>query len=494
MKSILTLIASASLLATFAPAQTPHATYTVTDLGTAPGGTFSQATFVNNNGFVAGIAAIAGGAQHGYLWYEGLKGDIGIPGLGGPNSGAFGVNESGLAMGQAETSTKDPNNENFCAYGTGLQCLAFLWQNGVTTALPTLGGTNASVGHINNVGELAGYAENSVRDATCPAGMAVTGTGPQVLDFEPVIWGPQPGQIRQLGLLAGDTVGIAMWNNDLGQAVGVSGTCANTVIPPVVNGPHAVLWEPDGSVSDLGNLGGTVNPAIPGIGQAAVGINNQGQVVGASALAGNSTAHAFLWSRLTGMRDLGTLAGDVHSAGLGISDRGEVVGISLDGMGNPRPFLWKDGVMTDLNSLVDANSPLHLLFASGINSRGQIEGFGVTDSGDVHGYLASPSYQSSTVLTTTNATNAVVTPLSVTTSQASVVLDASGSTSASGNLQYLFSVAPGGLQAALLQTPNNPKATVDFVGGAGLYLVQLTVTDASGGSAKSPVIMLNYQP
>ena len=44
------------------------------------------------------------------------------------------------------------------------------------------------------------------------------------------------------------------------------------------------------------------------------------------------------------------------------------------------------------------------------------------------------------------------------------------------------------------QSPTNPKATVDFVNGAGLYLVQLVVTDASGNTSKSSVIMLNYQP
>lgn len=75
-----------------------------------------------------------------------------------------------------------------------------------------------------------------------------------------------------------------------------------------------------------------------------------------------------------------------------------------------------------------------------------------------------------------------------------MVLDASGSTSASGNLQYLFEVVSGGLQPALLQSPNNPKATVEFVSGPGLYLIQLVITDAKGNTSKSPVIMLTYQP
>ncbi len=101
---------------------------------------------------------------------------------------------------------------------------------------------------------------------------------------------------------------------------------------------------------------------------------------------------------------------------------------------------------------------------------------------------------SSAGVSITNITNAVVTPTSLTTAQSSIVLDGSASTSASGNLTYLYMVLPGGLQPALLQTPANPKATVEFVNGPGLYLVQLIVTDSSGNTSKSGVIMLNYQP
>jgi hypothetical protein len=101
---------------------------------------------------------------------------------------------------------------------------------------------------------------------------------------------------------------------------------------------------------------------------------------------------------------------------------------------------------------------------------------------------------SSAGVSVTNITNAVVTPTSLTTNQSSVMLNASGSTSASGNLTYLFTVVPGGLQPALLQTPSSPMATVDFVNGPGVYLVQLVVTDASGVTSKSAVITLNYQP
>ncbi|MDP9083467.1 MAG: ferritin-like domain-containing protein [Pseudomonadota bacterium] len=101
---------------------------------------------------------------------------------------------------------------------------------------------------------------------------------------------------------------------------------------------------------------------------------------------------------------------------------------------------------------------------------------------------------SSAAVSITNVTNAVVTPTSLTTSQSSVVLDASASTSGSGNLTYLFMVVSGGLQPALLQTSTNPKATVEFVNGPGTYLIQLIVTDASGHTSKSGVVTLTYQP
>jgi hypothetical protein len=100
---------------------------------------------------------------------------------------------------------------------------------------------------------------------------------------------------------------------------------------------------------------------------------------------------------------------------------------------------------------------------------------------------------SSAGVSITNTTNAVVTPTTLTTSQSSVVLNASASTSGSGNLTYLFEYV-GGLQPALLQTPTSPMATIDFVSGPGQYLVQLVVTDGSGKTSKSGVIMLTYQP
>jgi probable HAF family extracellular repeat protein len=394
MKNILTSIAASVLLASVATAQSSHHGYKVTDLGPVGrpfSSPFSQATSLNNRVLIGGLAALPDGTQHAVLWYGGRVTDIGTPGLGGPNSGAFGVNERGQVLIGAETSTKDPNNENFCGYGTGLQCLGAVWQDSVMTPLPTLGGTNASVGGINNRGQVAGWAETAgPPDKDCPPGVAVNGTGPQVLDYEAVIWGPKPDQIRELRPFPGDTVGMALGINDNGQAVGTSGLCSNTVLPGFASGPHAVLWDRDGSVQDLGSLGGTSNPHLLGVGNIAFSINNRGEVAGTSALPGSTTHHPFLWTKDTGMRDLGVLDGDAVGAGLAINNRGDVVGASIGE--KPRAVLWRDGEKSDLNTLIRGDSPfLKLLTAFGINDGGQIVGFGLTKAGDLHGFLANPA-------------------------------------------------------------------------------------------------------
>ena len=102
------------------------------------------------------------------------------PGLGGPNSVAYGVNIWGQAVGQADTQTPDPNGEDFCgstALGlthSGNTCVPFLWQNGTMVALPRLrnsAGTEGSNGvalEINDFGMVAGTAENGEVDSTCP--------------------------------------------------------------------------------------------------------------------------------------------------------------------------------------------------------------------------------------------------------------------------------------------------------------------------------------
>jgi hypothetical protein len=154
--------------------------------------------------------------------------------------------------------------------------------------------------------------------------------------------------------------------------------------------------------------------------------------------------------------------------------------------GSPAPFAASTLTVTINGGTSVGFSNITFAFAGGATGH-----FG---SQLIHGVVGSPITAGAPAGPTPGTTTAVVTPLTLTTNQASVVLDASGSTSAAGSLQYLFEVVSGGLQPALLQSAGNPKATVDFVNGPGLYLVQLVVTDAKGNTSKSPVVMLTYQP
>jgi len=49
-------------------------------------------------------------------------------------------------------------------------------------------------------------------------------------------------------------------------------------------------------------------------------------------------------------------------------------------------------VMTDLNTLIAGDSPLYLLAGCSINSRGEITGLGLTSTGEIHTYLATPTH------------------------------------------------------------------------------------------------------
>ena len=333
------------------------------------------------NGIVNGVSGLPDGSQHAVLWYRASIIDLATPGLGGPNSAAFGVNAAGLASGLAETSASDPHGEDFCGFGTFRSCLPFLWYRGIMYPLPTLGGNNGEAGEINDRGEVAGNTENTNLDGTCPAG------GPQRYQERPVLW--RDWQVIELPTYPGDPDGWAFGINDSGQVAGASGICSplNPDTGVYILSRHALLWD-GGKPIDLGNLGGT---GAFGPGNIALEVNNQGEVVGSSDLAGNTTFHAFRWTRRAGIQDLGTLERDFASAGLAINDEGNVVGASFDAEFNSRAFLWRKGVMTDLNTLIPANSPfVSLLFAHGINSRGEIVGFGVNKDGAVHGFLAVP--------------------------------------------------------------------------------------------------------
>jgi probable HAF family extracellular repeat protein len=111
-------------------------------------------------------------------------------------------------------------------------------------------------------------------------------------------------------------------------------------------GTHATLWSPNGTIRDLGTLGGPSADALA--------INNLGQVVGASATSGNLKSDPFLWTESGGMQDLGTLGPGQQNEAHAINDSTQVAGLSCLDPGNQvcRAFLWTQSAgMKDLGSL-----------------------------------------------------------------------------------------------------------------------------------------------
>ena len=91
------------------------------------------------------------------------------------------------------------------------------------------------------------------------------------------------------------------------------------------------------------------------------------------------------------MTEISPLYPDATSLPGMINDARQVVGASCDHEFNCRAFLWERSVMTDLNELIPADSPLHLVFASWINDAGEIVGQAVDKkSGELRAFLASP--------------------------------------------------------------------------------------------------------
>src|SRR5690606_36347049 len=86
---------------------------------------------------------------------------------------------------------------------------------------------------------------------------------------------------------------------------------------------------------------------------------------------------AVLWSG-SNIRELGALDGDTDSRALGINDLGQVVGAS-GAPGASRAFIWQAGRMMELNELLPRRTGWTLAEAADVNNDGTIVGTGLKD-------------------------------------------------------------------------------------------------------------------
>jgi probable HAF family extracellular repeat protein len=354
-------------VATGVAAASPQTTYRVTILNDSN----AQGNSVNDLGLVGGSYTLANGALHASLWAFGQQIDLGTLGKAATLSSRVQwpvKNLVGLISGISLTDAVDPNHEGWsCGFFLNNPnfnvCLGFVWDplSGMRP-LPTLGGTNGFATGTNNLGQTVGWAENTVHDPTC--------IPPQVLQFKPVIWGLGREQVSALPLVEGDTSGAATAINDRGQVVGISGSCGFAVGGPTA--AHAVIWN-------NGTLTVIVNPNGAPYWNTPMMINERGDVVGFLGVPGDAAGNftpPFLWTRQGGVMILPLLPGDIAGAATSINERRQVVGYSNDANFNFHAWIWQDGVVSNLEDLIEPGSgltgPLQLAFD--INDWGEITG------------------------------------------------------------------------------------------------------------------------
>jgi probable HAF family extracellular repeat protein len=353
------------------------------------------AYWIADNGFVVGQSSVGNAldpltgspALLAVLWKDRKIVNLGT--LGGNESTAGAVNSRGEVVGAALNLTPDPfpfrhPYNDFFFFGNGTESHAVLWRDGTMQDLGTLGGPDSAAFLVNQKGQVAGASDVDFNVNS------VTG-GPTV---HPFLW--EHGKMIDLVAetppeMFGGTFGIAAWLNERGQVLGTMNLTGDTTW-------HSFLWD-KGVVADLGTLGG--------INTTAQWLTNAGHVSGKSDVTAICTAcapgnqkqlhHPFVWKNGV-MTDLGLLYADTAGTAYSVNARDQAVGVTVpctkvnfdDGCDGPvfHSFLWENGSMVELQSIVLPGSGITLSCAAceigayNINDSGEITGQGVLSDGN----------------------------------------------------------------------------------------------------------------
>jgi probable HAF family extracellular repeat protein len=316
------------------------ASYSVVDLGTLGSPDTTQIWGFNDSGQIYGSTSTGGGTS--FLYSNGSMTNL--------NLGTFAPAAVNNAAQIAGTKWVDP-----CCFDI------FRYSNGSMTDLGSLGGILSGAEGINNAGQVVGWADASQFQLERHAFLASNGS---ITDLKTLGGGPTDWS---------DAHGI----NDSGQVVGESSlTLGDTAVT------HAFLYS-NGTMTDLKTLGGQYSSADH--------INNSGMIIGESQTA-SGVWDAFVYSGGK-MTDLGSL-GLGGTTAYGINNSGDIVGESGTAAApfttGLHAFLYADGGMRDLNSLIPSESGWALEKAVAINNVGQIVGWGTNSSGQHHAFLLNP--------------------------------------------------------------------------------------------------------
>ena len=306
------------------------AIYSITDLGTLPGQTSSVATAINNQGQVVGIS---------YNSADGYFGTVPSPPTAAPPT--------------------------FNTSGSGAQ--SFLYSNGQISQISPTGGLATS---INSEGQVVGGKNSSINDS----GQYVTGP----------LSGINTGNVDGTSQLVsgGTTTSLPPLFNP--YSINNSGQIAGLL---VVNEAGATAFHPalyqNGQVTDLFSKVGSGEYYD----SRAIAINQRGDVIiTVQPFSGpnGSTADpmsSYLYNATTGhVTNLTALPGGSGMIAAALNDKDQAVA---------NGFLFSNGTLQTLASLLPVNSGWSNLTATGINDAGQIVGQGLIN-GQEQAFLMTP--------------------------------------------------------------------------------------------------------
>jgi probable HAF family extracellular repeat protein len=326
--SKLFLLVLLTLLILQTPGSAKNQTFTVTDLGISGIGT---AASINNPGQIAAVFIGGDRMQHGVLWDKGAQTSLSDRSI----VGSVSINDRGEIVG-AVAQPEVP--------GFGTPYIAFLWAKGTLT----------------EIGSFPSAIRYSVAEGINNREQIVGGSA-TLVTAQAFLW--EKGKLLNLGTLPTpmpqNSYSGALAINNNGQIVGESDHSSGY--------RHAVMWERNGAIIDLGlPPGRTVGTTT------ARGINERGQIVGGyqTSTGEPGSVLALLWSAGT-ITDLGAARPDDINIAFAINNKGEIIGESVGSSG----WFW-NGVIHNLDDMIDPRDPLkpylHITAALSINDRTQI--------------------------------------------------------------------------------------------------------------------------
>ena len=302
--------------------------YTITDLGQV------NASALNNAGEVIGNGITTNGSYSDPFVYQSYGPAAGtmtdLSSALGPSAIPLQINDSGQIAGSVST----PDGYRGFVYGGGQLALIQPLPGTLASYIFGLNNSGAVVGvsggdgYINQGGRMIDLGVGYAPVAISKTGLVVGG-------------GPDGAFVYQGGSMTTIVSGTSG-----ASSVNSSGETVGWYHPPSASpgSQNAFLYQ-DGHVTNLGTLGGPSTVAL--------GINDQGQVVGSSQPASY---------QVKSITDIGSHA-----------------------------FLYQNGIMTDLNTLISPSSGWTLQLARAINDNGQILGSGIGPDDKTDTFLLTPA-------------------------------------------------------------------------------------------------------